>query len=141
MSFQPMDLKFFKIQQHDSLKHSYGWLQGKVAHFLRHNLIFCKVTCIYMLLTWHKNNNFPKFWLYLYCQLKQKKIYKKNCNIYTPKIYNTWLLKLKNMDWFIVCAFLYMHFCVWILFRIYYRDSIYDMFLKKKHMCKKISRK
>jgi hypothetical protein len=53
MSFQPMDLKFFKIQQHDSLNHSYGLLQGKVAHFLRHNPIFCKVTCIYMLLTWH----------------------------------------------------------------------------------------
>jgi hypothetical protein len=33
-----------------------------------------------------------------------------------------------------------MHFFVWILFGIYYKDSIYDM-LKKKHMCKKIVRK
>jgi hypothetical protein len=35
-----------------------GWLQGKVAHFLCHNLIFCRMVCIYMLLTWHKNNFF-----------------------------------------------------------------------------------
>jgi hypothetical protein len=46
MAFQPMDLKFLKIQQRDSLKHSYGWLQGNVVHFLRHNPIFYKVACI-----------------------------------------------------------------------------------------------
>jgi hypothetical protein len=31
-----------------------GWLQSRAVHFLCHNLIFCKVLCIYMLLTWHK---------------------------------------------------------------------------------------
>jgi len=34
-----------------------------------------------------------------------------------------------------------MHFCVWILFGIYYKDSIYDMLRQKKHMCKKNPRK
>ncbi len=38
---------------------AHGWLQGMVAHFLHRNPIFCKVVCIYMLLTWHTNNNFP----------------------------------------------------------------------------------
>jgi len=52
------------------------------------------------------------------------------------KIYNNGLLKLKNMDWFVVCASIYMHFSVWILFEIYYRDSIYDMLKQKEHMCK-----
>jgi hypothetical protein len=45
------------------------------------------------------------------------------------------------MDWFTVCAFIYMHFCVWILFGIYYKDSIYDMLKQKEHMCKNIARK
>jgi hypothetical protein len=31
-----------------------GWLQGRVAHFSHHNLVFCRVACIYLLLTWHK---------------------------------------------------------------------------------------
>jgi hypothetical protein len=30
------------------------WLQGRVAHFLHRNLVFCRMVCIYMLLTWHK---------------------------------------------------------------------------------------
>ncbi len=33
-------------------------LQGKVAHSLCCNLVFYKVACICMLLTWHKNNHF-----------------------------------------------------------------------------------
>jgi hypothetical protein len=33
-------------------------LQGIVAHFLHHNLIFCKVACIYMLLKWQKTITF-----------------------------------------------------------------------------------
>jgi hypothetical protein len=37
-----------------------GWLQGRVAHFLHCNLVFCKLVCIYMLLMWHKNIFFPK---------------------------------------------------------------------------------
>jgi hypothetical protein len=81
----------------------------RVVHFLHRDLIFCRVPCIfYMLLTWHKNNNFPNFWLDLDFQLEEKYIYKKNYNIYTPNIYNE-LLKLKNMEWFVVCAFIYMH--------------------------------
>jgi len=32
---------------------SFGWLQGKVAHFLYRNPIFCKVVWIYMPLTCH----------------------------------------------------------------------------------------
>jgi hypothetical protein len=45
------------------------------------------------------------------------------------------------MEWFIVYAFIYMHFCVWILFGVYYSNSIYDMLKQKEHMCKKIARK
>jgi hypothetical protein len=29
---------------------------------------------------------------------------------YIHQIYSNGLLKLKNMDWFVVCAFIYMHF-------------------------------
>jgi hypothetical protein len=50
-------------------------------------------------------------------------------------------MKLKNMDWFVLCASIYMHFFVWILFGIYYSDSIYDILKQKEHMCKNISRK
>jgi hypothetical protein len=39
-----------------------------------------------------------------------------------------------------VYAFIYMHSCVWILFGIYYSNSIYDMFKQKEHMCKTITR-
>jgi hypothetical protein len=35
----------------DEVKMVNRWLQRKVAHFLRHNPIFCKMLCIYMLLT------------------------------------------------------------------------------------------
>jgi hypothetical protein len=38
---------------------------------------FCRVACIYMLLTWHKNNNFPNLWLDLDFQLEEEDIYKK----------------------------------------------------------------
>lgn len=31
----------------------------KEVHFLHHNECFCKVLCIYMLLTCHKINNMP----------------------------------------------------------------------------------
>jgi len=34
-----------------------------------------------------------------------------------------------------------MHFCVWILFGIYYKDSIYDFIFFKEHLCKKIVKK
>jgi hypothetical protein len=117
-----------------------GWLQGVVAHFLCHNLVFCRVACIYMLLTWYKNNNFPNLWLDLDCELK-KKTFLKTFATYIHQICSNGLLKLKNMDWFAIYAFIYMHFCVWILFGIYYRDSIYDMLKQKEHMCKTIVRK
>jgi hypothetical protein len=61
------------------------WLQGRVAHFLCHNPIFCRVACIYILLTWHKNNKISNLWLDL-DSLKKKTSNKKNYNIYTPNI-------------------------------------------------------
>ncbi len=67
--------------------------------------------------------------------LKKKKTSIKNIATYVYQIYSNGLLKLKNMDCFIDCASIYMHFCVWILFGTYYRDSIYDMLKQKEHMC------
>jgi len=64
----------------------------------------------------------------------KKKTSIKNIATYIHQIYSNGLLKLKNMDWFIVCDFIYMYFCVWILFGTYYRDSMYDM-LKQKNIC------
>jgi hypothetical protein len=60
-----------------------------------------------MLLTWHTNNNFPNLWLDLDCQFEEIYIYKKMQ--YIHQIYSNELLKLKNMDWFTVCASIYMH--------------------------------
>ncbi len=93
-----------------------------------------------MLLTWYKNNNFPNLWLDLDYQLEEEDIYKKNAT-YIHQIYNNGLLKLKNMDNFVVGVSIYMHFCLWILFGIYYRDSIHYMFIKKNHMCKRTTKK
>jgi hypothetical protein len=45
---------------------------------------------------------------------------------YMQQIYNNDFLKLKNMDWFSICASLYMHFFVWFLFGIFYKD-MYDL--------------
>jgi hypothetical protein len=45
------------------------------------------------------------------------------------------------MDWFIVCAFINMHFLVQMLFGIHYRDQKYDMLKQKEHVCKNINRK
>lgn len=44
-----------------------GWLQDKMSHFLCHNIAFCKVLCIYMLLTSHKKMSI--LWLDLKFQL------------------------------------------------------------------------
>jgi uncharacterized membrane protein len=69
------------------LKITYGWLQGRVAHFLHYNLFFCRLTCIYMLLAWHKNNNFSNLWLDLNFQLEKEDIYKRKLQcIYTKYI-------------------------------------------------------
>jgi hypothetical protein len=54
-----------------------GWLQGKMVHFLRHNLVFCRMVCIYMSLTWHENINFLNLWLDLDFQLNKEDVYKK----------------------------------------------------------------
>ncbi len=64
-----------------------------------------------MLLTWYKNNNFPNLWLDLDYQLEEEDIYKKNAT-YIHQIYNNGLLKLKNMDNFVVGVSIYMHFCL-----------------------------
>jgi hypothetical protein len=66
---------------------SLGWLQSKVVHFLCRNPIFCKVVCIYMLLTCHKNNNFPNLWLNLDCHLEEDNILKKIAT-YVHQIYS-----------------------------------------------------
>jgi hypothetical protein len=89
-----------------------GWLQCKVVHFSYHNPSFCKVMCISMLLTWHKNTNSSNLWLDLDCQLEKKRYLFFKIAIYIHQIYSNGLLKLKNMDWFVVCASIYMHFCV-----------------------------
>jgi hypothetical protein len=55
-----------------------GWLTFCVT------IQFFVVLCIYMLLTWHKNNNFPNLWLDLDFQLEEEDIYKKRLqHIYT----------------------------------------------------------
>jgi hypothetical protein len=77
----------------------------------------------FILSTWRKRHLLKKIATYIY------------------QIYSNGLLKLKNIDQFTVCAFIYMHFCVWILFGIYYRDSIYDMLKQKEHICKTIAEK
>ncbi len=60
---------------------------------------------------------------------------------YVHQKYSNGLLKLKNMDWVVVCVSIYMHFCVWILFQIYYGDAIYDKLKQKEHMHKRITTK
>jgi hypothetical protein len=49
-------------------------------------------------------------------------------------------LGLRQVCYFIYAS-IYMRFCVWILFKIYYRVWIYDMLKLKEHICKKIVRK
>jgi hypothetical protein len=88
-----------------------GWLQGRVVHFLCHNIIFSKVACIYMLLTWHEKNIFPNLWLDLDYQIEEEDIYKKIAT-YLHQIYSNGLLKLKNMNWFIVYAYIHIDFCL-----------------------------
>jgi hypothetical protein len=43
------------------------------------------------------------------------------------QIYDNGFFKLKIMDWFSICASLYMHFFVWFLFGTSYNDSICDI--------------
>jgi len=93
-----------------------------------------------MLLTWHNNNIFSNLCLNLNCRLEEKTFIKK-ITTYIYQIYNNRLLKLKNMDRSVVCASICIHFFVFILFEIYYSDSIYDMLKQKEHVWKKIARK
>jgi hypothetical protein len=75
-----------------------------------------------MLFTCHKVNNMPNLQLDLFFQFELY-IY----ITYMQQIYNNDFLKLKNMDWFSICASLYMHFFVWFLFGTSYSDSICDI--------------
>ncbi len=75
-----------------------GWLQGKVTHVLRHNLVFCRMACIYMLKTWHKNNNFPNMWLDLNFHIEEKRHLLNKIVTYIHQIYSNGFFKLKNMD-------------------------------------------
>jgi hypothetical protein len=84
------------------------------------------MSCIYMLSTCHNNNNTPNLWLDFDLQLEYKKKLYKNIT-YMHQIYNNTFLNLKNMNWFFLYAFLYMHLGVWFLFGISYKDSMYDI--------------
>jgi hypothetical protein len=115
------------------------WLQGRSTHFLHHNPIFCRVVCIHMLLTWHKNNNFSNLWLDLDCQLEEENIYlKKLQHIYTKYIVKDfWSWKIW-IDLLLVllytCIFLYELYLGYIIRTQY-------MIFFKKNMCIKIARK
>jgi hypothetical protein len=86
----------------------YGWLQGRVIHVFHHNVIFCKVSCIYMLLTCHKINNIPNLWLYLNFELEWKDIFIKNVcikyiimNFWSWKVWISFLSSLLYISTFI----------------------------------------
>ncbi len=67
----------------------WGWLQSRVAHFLHRNLVFCRMAYIYMILTWHNNNNFnnfPNLWLDLNCQLEEEDFFLKLQHVYIKYI-------------------------------------------------------
>ncbi len=57
------------------------------------------------------------------------------------QIFSNGFLKLKNMNQFFICVFSYMHFFVWFLFGIFYKDSMYDLLKEYEHRCKKIPEK
>jgi hypothetical protein len=105
-----------------SMPNSMEVSNGKVTHFLCHNAIFYKMSCIYMLFTCHKVNNMPNLWLDLVFQFELY-IY----ITYMHQIYNNGVFKLKNMDWFSIYASPYMHFFVWFWFGTFYSDSICDI--------------
>jgi hypothetical protein len=92
---------------------SFGtWLQSKVVHFLCCNLIFCKVACISMLLTWHNNNKISNLWLDLDFQLEEENIYKKNCNIYTLNIkYSTFEVEKYGLIYYL-CLYIHAFLCM-----------------------------
>jgi hypothetical protein len=46
---------------------------------------------------------------------------------YMHQIFSNGFLKLKNMNQIFICVFSYMHFFVWFLFGIFYKDSMYDL--------------
>jgi hypothetical protein len=54
------------------------------------------------------------------------------------QIFNNGLLKLKNMDWFSIYAYLSMHFCVCFLFGISCSDSMHDILKWYEHRCKRV---
>jgi hypothetical protein len=69
----------------------------------------------------------PNLLLDLDCQLEFKKHLYEKIITYMHKTYSNELLKLKNMNWFYIYTSLYMHFCVWFLFGISYKDiEMYD---------------
>jgi len=90
---------------------SRGWLQGRVAHFLCRSPIFCRVVCIYMLLTWHKNYNFPNLCLDLDCQLEEIKMYlKKLQHIYIKYI----VMDFWNWKIWIGLLFVPLYTCIFV---------------------------
>jgi len=96
-----------------------GWLQGRVVHFLCHNLVFCRMVCIYMLLTWHENINFLNLWLDLDFQLTKQtsiKIYA----TYIHQIYSNRFMKLEKWTSLLfvplyTCIFVYEFYLGYII--------------------------
>jgi hypothetical protein len=112
------------------------WLQSKVVHFLWRNPIFCKVWCIYMLLTWHKKYNSSNLWLDLYFQLEEEDIYQKKLqHTYTKyTIIDFWSWKL-----WIGLLFVPLYTCIFVyeFYLGYVIRTRYMVFLNKKHICAK----
>ncbi len=109
------------------------WMQGRMVHFLHCNLVFFRVVCNYMLLTWHKDNIFQ------ICGQLQIVNMKKTTSIkdivtYIHQIYSNGLLKLKNMD--LLCIYIHAFLCMSFIWDKL-QGFIYDLLKYKKHTCTK----
>jgi hypothetical protein len=60
--------------------------------------------------------------------------------MYSPNI-KYWTFEVEKYGLVFVYALIQIRFCLWIFFRLIYRNSIYDILKKKWHRCKKIVRK
>jgi hypothetical protein len=63
---QPMDegiVESFKMENKEKNVGMESGCKVRWVIFLSHNVVFCKVLCIYILLTHHKINNILNLWL------------------------------------------------------------------------------
>jgi hypothetical protein len=101
------------------------WLQSKVVYFLCCNPVFCKVSCIYMLLTWHKNYNFPNLWLHLDFQPEKEDIYKK----FLQHIYTKYtIIDFWNWELWIGLLFVHLYTCIFV-YEFYLRYIIRTQYI------------